>query len=273
MKRKFVIRQPISKKAKVIASLLSIALLVCFYEALSYRQHKINPTDTTIPSLTQMTKAFIVVCTPDSNGRIWLVEDAIATFTRHALGLGTGVILSVIVGIAMGCFPLVEHFFLPPLSFLAKLPPTAMLAVFFVIVGMDLTMFITMIAFGVFPTLTQAIYQSAKFDVHEELVHKTYTLGGSNFETIFNFVFQLVLPRIIEAIRLQVGPAMVYLIAAEWMLGDVGFGYRLRIQSRLLNMAIVYDYIILLGVIGFMMDGTLTWFRKLVCPWFEEGEA
>ena len=62
---------------------------------------------------------------------------------------------------------------------------------------------------------------------------------------------------------------MVFLIAAEWMMADVGFGYRLRIQSRLLNMSVVYIYLILLGVAGFGIDWLLTLARKKLSPWFE----
>ena len=40
---------------------------------------------------------------------------------------------------------------------------------------------------------------------------------------------------------------MVFLIAAEYVVGDVGIGYRIRIQSRILNMNVVYIYLIILG--------------------------
>lgn len=267
-KRRMVIRKPIHHHTQIILAALSILILVGLYELLSWRQHAINPSDTTIPSLTQMWEAFKLVCSPDSQDRVWLWDDAIATLQRHSLGLALGVTLSVIIGVAMGCFPAAESFCHPLLSFFAKVPPTAMLAVFFVLVGHDMKMFVTMIAFGVLPTLTQAIYQSAKYDVKEELINKGYTLGASNAEIVL-IVLRSILPRVIEAVRLQVGPAMVFLIAAEWMMADVGFGYRLRIQSRLLNMGVVYDYIIILGGIGFLMDWSLTKLRQYLCPWFD----
>ena len=267
--RRLVIRKPISGITKFILGAVSILILFGLYELLSYRQHSINPTDTTIPSLTQMWAGLQKTCTPDAVGHMWLLDDSKATLMRCFFGLTVGVILSVIIGTAMGCFQSVEAFCLPTLSFFAKVPPTAMLAVFFVLVGLDMKMFVTMITFGVLPTLTQAIYQSAKYDVQEELINKAYTLGASNAEVILSVVLRQILPRIIEAVRLQVGPAMVFLIAAEWMMADVGFGYRLRIQSRLLNMNIVYVYIVLLGVFGFCMDRMLTRLRQWTCPWFD----
>ena len=168
----------------------------------------------------------------------------------------------------MGCYSPVEALFLPPLSFLAKIPPTAMLAVFYALVGIQFGFYVAMIAFGVLPTLAQSVYQAAKKDVPEELIDKGRTLGASQPELIWNIIYKQILPRILEAIRLQIGPAMVYLIAAEWGNTDVGFGFRVRSQSRLLHMNVVYVYLFYLGLIGLAIDFGLTWTRRKLCPWF-----
>jgi ABC-type nitrate/sulfonate/bicarbonate transport system permease component len=62
---------------------------------------------------------------------------------------------------------------------------------------------------------------------------------------------------------------MVYLIAAEMLFGDVGFGYRIRIQSKLLSMNVVYPYLALLAGFGFIMDYMLKVFQRKISPWFE----
>lgn len=263
-----MIRKPISIYVQIALGIVSVVLLLGFYSILSHRQHLVNSRDTTIPSLYQIVHTTYKIITPDTNGKIWLLDDTKASFLRLGLGLAVGFILSCTVGIGMGCFKSAEAFFLPTLTFLTRVPATAMLAVFFVVVGTGEAMFVTMIAFGVMPTLTLAIYQSAKYDVHDESIYKAYTLGASTAEIIWNVVTQQIMPRIIESLRLQVGPALVYLIAAEFMMGDVGFGYRLRIQSRLLNMAVVYNYLMLLGITGFGLDWLLTWTRSWLCPWF-----
>ncbi len=172
----------------------------------------------------------------------------------------------------MGCCAPIESFLVPPLNFLAKIPPTAMLAVFFVLVGIDMEMFIAMIGFGIMPILTQSIYLSAKHDIHDEHIHKAYTLGASNFAVIWNIVLRQTLPKIIESVRLQVGPAMVYLIAAELMMSQEGFGYRIRMQSRLLHMNVVYDYLLVLGVFGYLIDVAMVRLRKWTCPWYSRGK-
>lgn len=266
-----MIRQPISHKARIALGVLAIALLALAYTWLSVRQHAINPRDTTLPTWPQLAAGVSKVLTPDPEykGQCWLWVDFKATFFRHFTGLAAGAIASIALGLLMGCYAWIEALFVPPLSLLAKIPPTAMLAVFFVVVGTDYTMFVAMIGFGVLPTLAQAVYQSAKSDVPEELIFKAYTLGASQLEIVWNVIFMQILPRVIEAVRLQVGPAMVYLIAAEMLVGDVGFGYRIRIQSRLLNMNVVYTYLMVLGLLGFFMDYSLSWLRRKLCPWYK----
>ena len=86
---------------------------------------------------------------------------------------------------------------------------------------------------------------------------------------MWEVVLRQILPRIIENARLQIGPAMIFLIAAEWALSDVGFGYTLRIQSRLQNMNIVFTYLAILAVAGLVIDWSLIWLRRWLCPWFK----
>jgi NitT/TauT family transport system permease protein len=168
----------------------------------------------------------------------------------------------------MGSYSPVGAFFEPPLAFLAKIPPTAMLAVFFVLVGTTLKMYVTMIAFGTLPTLAQSVYQSARKDVPESLVFKAYTLGASHAELIWNVIYKQILPRLIDAVRLQIGPALVLLVAAEWMVAGEGFGYRLRLFYQRTDMTVVYVYLILLGLAGLVVDYALIWFRRWLCPWY-----
>ncbi|MBN2021788.1 MAG: ABC transporter permease subunit [Pirellulales bacterium] len=263
-----MIREPIQLRTRVILGIASVCLLLVAYGWLSHRQHRANPKDTTVPGLRQFVQGWGRLVHADAAGHVWIIEDARATYGRLLAGLVCGVALATLVGMAMGCFAAAEAFFHPPLSLLAKIPPTAMLAVYFVLVGTEMKMYVAMISLGIFPTLAQAIHQAAKKDVSDHAICKAYTLGASHFEAIWNVVFRQILPRILENVRLQVGPAMVFLIAAEWAVSDVGFGYRLRIQSRLLNMNVVYTYLVILAATGFAMDGALSYVRRKCCPWF-----
>lgn len=263
-----MIRPPIQKRWRRVLSVLSVLVLMGLYALISHQQHIRNPDDSTIPNWGQLKQGIhnIIEINPRSGER-WIAVDSQATAWRLILGLSWGICGAVVLGVLMGCFSIFESLLMPPMSLLAKVPPTAALAVFFVLVGTDTEMFVAMIAFGVLPTLSQSTYLAVR-EVPEESLHKAYTLGASRMELIWNIIFRSILPKLLDAIRLQIGPAMVYLIAAEMVVGDVGFGYRIRLQSRLLNMNVVYTYLALLAAFGFTVDYLLRRLQGAFFPWY-----
>ena len=264
-----MIRQPISQKATLLLGLLSLALILGAYTWLAHRQKLENPDDTTIPTWRQMGHGVVSAVEVNArSGERWLVQDAKATGGRLFTGLGLGVAGAVVLGMLMGCFTPIEALCYPPLSLLAKVPPTAALAVFFVVAGTGESMFVSMIAVGILPTLAMTVFLAVK-EFPPELQFKAYTLGASHLEVIVSVLFRYVLPKLIDAVRLSIGPAMVFLIAAEMLVGDVGFGYRIRLQSKLLNMSVVYPYLACLAAFGYSMDFGLHRLRGFLSPWYE----
>ena len=67
--------------------------------------------------------------------------------------------------------------------------------------------------------------------------------------------------------RLQIGPAMVFLIAAEMLVGDEGFGYRIRLQQKKLDMSTIFFYLAVLAAFGFVIDHLLRKIQRWLCPW------
>jgi NitT/TauT family transport system permease protein len=266
-----MIRQPISFASKIGLGVVSVVVLLAAYEFLAYRQTAENPDQTSVPSISSWGEGWHRISKANDRSERWLWQDIKATYGRLFIGLGAGVVLSVVIGAAMGAYTWIEALLAPPISFLAKIPPTAMLAVYFVVFGTSTQFYVAMVGLSVFFTLAQSIYQAAKKDVSDDSVYKAYTLGASSMEVIYEVLWKQIVPRVIESIRLQIGPAMVFLIAAEYAVGgDAGMGYRIRLQQRILHMDVVYIYLIILGASGLLMDWTLTLLRRKWCPWFGE---
>ena len=264
-----------SGSVRVVLGIASFVVLIGLYTLISNRAYQKNPNQKTVPGWTKGDRSFvegfkkITVSTEREPG--WLYQDAAISMKRFALGMLGGTAMAFIVGIAMGCFAWVEAFFKPPISFLASIPPTAMVVVYMLLFGLEMQMFVAVIGMGIFPTLTQSIYQAVKNDVPESAIYKAYTLGASPLEVIWEVVIPQILPRIIDAVRLQVGPAMIFLIAVELGLGSEGIGYRLRNAPRGNYYNVIFIYLILLGIFGMVMDWILSCVRRWACPWFGEG--
>ena len=231
-----------------------------------------DAVDLTVPTWSMLLKQGLIrASTPQGSferKEIWILKDFIATVLRLATALLIGVAFSVLLGLMMGCFDPVESFFLPPFAFFSKIPATVVLPIFFVLFQINFKMYLAIIAFGIVPTLAQSISQSVRKDVPDELIFKAFTLGAHQVELIWEVIFKQVLPRLIDAARLQIGPALVLLVAAEWMVAGEGIGYRLRLFYQRTDMTVVFVYVIVLGLLGLAADYTLIWARRRLCPWF-----
>jgi len=266
-----MLREPISRPSYLGWGVAALLCLIALYSYLSARQHAKNPDDRSMPRWSEFYHEGLVkvfTSTDTATGDKWIWADLKATYYRLFSGLGLACLFSVILGVLMGCYAPIEAFFLPSLAFLAKIPATAIMVVFFVTVGTEELMYTSMIGFGLFPTLAPTVFHAAREDVPEELLFKARTLGASQFSCIWDVIVKHIFPKILEAVRLQIGPAVVYLIAAEMLVGHSGFGYRLKLYWRINDMSVVFVYCMVLGVVGLILDRALIVIQRQLCPWY-----
>ena len=72
---------------------------------------------------------------------------------------------------------------------------------------------------------------------------------------------------IIQAVRLSLGPAWVFLISAEAIAADIGLGYRIFLVRRYLSMDIILPYVAWIALLAVVMDLALTWASNRLFPW------
>ena len=264
-----MIRQPLRPRTRVLLGAGCALAVVLGYAFLSWQAHRENPTNTTVPNAAQLWAGVTELASPNRRGEIVLLTDAAATARRFAVGLAAGAALSFLVGIAMGALTPVGAALGPTLLFFGSIPPTAMLAVYFRLFGIDEALYIGLIALGVFPLLAGALYKSVLTDVTDHAVSKAYTLGASHADVVWNVIVPQTLPRFLESCRLAAGLAMIFLIAAEWLLAGEGFGHTLKLQTRKGDMSVAYPYLALLGAFGLLIDWGLYRLRRFAAPWWD----
>ena len=74
------------------------------------------------------------------------------------------------------------------------------------------------------------------------------------------------MPRLIEALRLSLGPAFLFLISAEAIASDVGLGYRIFLVRRYLSMDVILPYVAWITLLAFAMDWLLGLSRAAPSP-------
>lgn len=195
-----------------------------------------------------------------------IVDDSMKTFERLFWGLFYGTLIGFLIGLHMGSFAVIEALLFPAVSLMTKIPATAAMAIFFVISKGDQALFRDIIAFGIAPTMAMSVHLAVK-EIPLQLIYKGHTLGASKLEIVWRVIFPTVLPKVIDTVRLMIGPALVFLIPAEMLVSDVGVGYRIRLEQRRPVMAIVYFYLAYLAVFGLVIDRWLNSLQVWMCPW------
>lgn len=197
-----------------------------------------------------------------------VVVDLAASLKRLATGLGIGIGIALALGLSMGLFTPVDALLNPLVSGLAKIPPLALLPIIFIAMGTGESAKIAIIALGIAPTMVLDVLMRVR-EVPSELITKAYTLGASTVEVGFKVILAMVWPQFLNAVRLALGPAWVYLIASEAIASEAGLGYRIFVVQRQLGMNVILLYVAIVMVIGLALDAAIRWFISWRYPWAE----
>ena len=81
-------------------------------------------------------------------------------------------------------------------------------------------------------------------------------------------VLPQILPRLIDSVRLSLGPAWLFLIAAEAIASESGLGYRIFLVRRYLAMDVILPYVAWITLLAALMDLLLLRARRVLFPWF-----
>lgn len=292
-----MIGRAISKKTSLTCALAAIIVVIAAYTVLSSVQHAKRPGDRTIPTWSQLWDGLVFLCeqpkeqvddgddllaaalmgtgmeVEESEEKQGFLDDRIlweaskATLGRLLGGLTTGMVGGVIFGLLMGCFLKIDAALSPIMYFASRIIPTAAMPIFFKVAGIDYEMYLAMIVFGSMPIVTLTVSKYVQ-EFPPELRNKSYTLGASNSEVITTAIFPYILPKVIDLAILMIGPALVYLIAAEQIVAGEGFGYRIRVLTKATRFEVVYPLIIILTLYATAITFGLFMLRKKLCPWY-----
>ena len=250
-----------------ILGLLPVAVLIALYMFVSHARHLANPDDKLMPSLHQMADAMKNIMTvPDKrSGKNLFVEDTKASLKRLCMGIGIAAVLSYCIGILMGMYPGFRALLDPLVTGLSNVNPLALLVIVLVALGVGESSKVFLIAFGIGIPMMRTVAGMVE-RMPNELTVKALTLGASQFQVLYKIVAPQMLPRLIDLIRVSLGAAWIFVIAAEAVASTEGLGYRIYLQQRYLNMALIIPYVIYISLLAYSSDLLLQGVLKL--PWF-----
>jgi NitT/TauT family transport system permease protein len=247
---------------------IPLLVLVLAYLIASASRHAFNPADKILPTPEAMATAMrALVLVPDSmTGERLFWSDTLASLERLGLGLAISAVSAIIVGLVLGLIPAVRATFSPLVTIIAVIPPIALLPILFIIMGLGEAAKVTLIVVGILPFMIRDIAAHVEAVPSEQML-KAQTLGASSWQLALRVALPQAMPRLIQSVRLSLGPAWVFLISAEAIASDVGLGYRIFLVRRYLSMDIILPYVTWIALLAITMDWALRLISRRSFAW------
>lgn len=262
------VNRRISRGNNLLLGSIPILILVMIYLFAAAERHAINPSDKLLPLPGAMVQAMWgLLFEPDQlTGRLLFWADTFASLQRLGLGLGISTLSALLVGLLIGILPPVRATFGMLVTGIAVIPPIALLPILFIAFGLGEASKVALIVIGIAPFMIRDIAAHIGGLPREQIV-KAQTLGASTWQLILRVALPQAMPRLIQAVRLALGPAWVFLISAEAIASDIGLGYRVFLVRRYLAMDVILPYVAWIALIAVAMDFLLARSSRSLFPW------
>jgi NitT/TauT family transport system permease protein len=271
MHRRLINAQP-SRGAGFILAALPFLLVLLAYLAGSEARLAENPSDKLLPAFSTIGDGFVRMAfeADKRTGDYLLWTDTLASLIRLFSGLAIATVAAGVVGIAVGMLPYMRSAFHSFIGVLAMIPPLAILPILFIIFGLGETAKIALIVIGIAPLIMRDMILRVE-ELPREMMVKAQTLGASTWQIALRVVVPQMLPRLIDSLRLSLGAAWLFLIAAEAIASQSGLGYRIFLLRRYLAMDVILPYVAWITLLAFLLDYGLRVLQHRAFPWFSEG--
>ncbi|MBW1998977.1 MAG: ABC transporter permease [Deltaproteobacteria bacterium] len=196
-----------------------------------------------------------------------LGKNFISSLTRVLIGLSSGSIAGILIGVVMGWRDVVNKALNPIISLLYPIPALGWLPLLMLWIGINEMLPITIIFIcSFFPVVYNT--SAGIRNVDAKFAQAAETLGASNIRILFKIVVPLALPSIFTGLRLEAGMSWRVLIAAEMVAIPSGIGALLMQAENLVRVDIILVCLIVLSVMCLLFERIFAFMeRRIVGKW------
>jgi NitT/TauT family transport system permease protein len=263
-----------NRRLQLVLAVLPFLIVTLLYALASDARLAENPNDKLLPSLGRIGESIARLAWEEDarSGQVLLWADTAASLGRLVLGVGVSALVGLAFGIANGLVPPVRATLSPFVAVLSMIPPMAVLPILFIAFGLGETSKVVLIVIGIAPFIVRDL-EARTLELPAEQLVKAQTLGASTWQIVLRVVLPQVLPRLVNAVRLSLGGAWLFLIAAEAIASTEGLGYRIFLVRRYLAMEVILPYVAWITLLAFLMDLGLRRLNGSLFPWFARQSA
>lgn len=194
-----------------------------------------------------------------------LLSNVYASWLRIGQAFLWCAVIALPLGLLMASFKWLYDLVNPVAAPMRSMPTTAFLPAFIGLFGIDETMKVAFLWFGMFFYLLAVVVEEVN-RVDSSLLETAYTLGAKRFQVIW-LMFRASFPGIFSSFRILYDIGWTYVILAEIVNRKRGVGAMVQSAYEFHQPDLVYAGIIAIGVAAFLFRAILTLSEKVLFPW------
>jgi len=254
---------------KVFLGSIPFIITIIIYMWASDVRLEANPDDKLMPSMSKMTDTIERMAFEPSkrSGEYLMLTDTLASLERLGIGIFISAFIGLVFGVLNGAIPFMRAKLSPYVTAISLVPPLAILPILFIIFGLGEVSKIMLIVIGVTPFLIRDM-QAKTLELPVEQLIKAQTIGANTWQVIVRVILPQIMPRLLASVRLSLGTAWLFLIAAEAIASTEGLGYRIFLVRRYLSMDVILPYVVWIAFLAFLLDWIIRKYSEKRYPWF-----
>ena len=174
-------------------------------------------------------------------------------------------VVAIPLGMLMASFRWLYDLVNPVAAPMRSMPITAFLPAFIALFGMDETMKVAFLWFGMFFYLLAVVVEEVN-RVDNALLETAYTLGAKRRQVLW-LMFRASFPAIFASFRILYDIGWTYVILAEMVKPQRAWATWCEAARKVLDFDRVYAGIIAIGVAAFLFRFLLTFLESRLFPW------
>jgi ABC-type nitrate/sulfonate/bicarbonate transport system permease component len=206
----------------------------------------------------------------------WLFErvgsDVVPSLVRMGVGFGIAVVVGVSAGLLFGLSRRVRRAAAPIVEFLRSIPPPALLPFAILVIGVGDSMKVFIIAFVcIWPILLNTI--DGVIGVDPTLRETTRVYGVTTRDRLLRVMLPAASPQIFAGLRTSLSLALILMVISEMVASTNGIGYFVLQSQRTFAIPEMWSGILLLGILGYTLNGALVLIERRVLRWHRGARA
>ena len=218
-----------------------------------------GPWEVILKSSDELADAFVKKGTND-HGIGFLIR---YTVSRFAAGFLSASVIAVLIGVLIGLSPLLYRALNPFIQVLKPISPLAWMPLLLYSVQDPMwTAILVVFMASLWPTIANTAFGVSS--IRKDYIQVASLLQLSWARRLATVVLPAAAPAIVAGLRISFGSALVAVVPAEMLLGELGVGYLTWIEWNNLDISGVIFAILVVGVVGVVLDYGFNRLARLV---------